>query len=156
MYDVHIVDKVMDSSGSIVKNVAPSVYNQIEISDDIWDAVSSGMKGVVSPEDGGTASSAFKDYPEFRKKYIDTEMFGGKTGSAQIGRRAKNIDIENTSWFVTFAPREQPEIAIVICVPYGLSGSSSVPAIVDILTYYFGQSENAAPENLVAINGLTE
>lgn len=156
VYDVHIVDKVMDSSGSTVKNVAPSVYNQIEISDDIWDAVSSGMKGVVSPEDGGTASSAFKDYPEFRKKYIDTEMFGGKTGSAQIGRRAKNIDIENTSWFVTFAPREQPEIAIVICVPYGLSGSSSVPAIVDILTYYFGQSENAAPENLVAINGLTE
>ena len=68
-------------------------------------------------------------------------MFGGKTGSAQIGRRAKNIDIENTSWFVTFAPREQPEIAIVICVPYGLSGSSSVPAIVDILTYYFAKTQ---------------
>ena len=156
VYDVHIVDKVIDSSGATVKNVTPSIYNQINISDDIWEAVSTGMKGVVSPEDGGTASSAFKDYSEFKKKYIDTEMFGGKTGSAQIGLRSINIDIENTSWFVAFAPREQPEIAIVICVPYGLSGSSSVPAIVDILTYYFGQTENAAPENLVAINGLTE
>ena len=55
-----------------------------------------------------------------------------------------------------FAPREEPEIAIVVCVPYGLSGSSSAPAIEDILSYYFAQSENAAPENLVAINGVTE
>ena len=155
VYDAHIVDRVMDEYGNVVKDVEPSIFNQIEISDDIWAAIKTGMKGVVSPEDHGTAAQAFTDR-DFIEKYLETESFAGKTGTAQVGARTTNIDIENTSWFVCFAPREQPEIAIVVCVPYGLSGSSSAPAIEDILSYYFAQSENAAPENLVAINGVTE
>lgn len=155
VYDAHIVDRVMDEDGNVIKTVAPSVYNQIDIDDEIWEAIKTGMKGVVSPEDRGTAAQAFTD-ETFIEKYLETESFAGKTGTAQIGTRTTNVDIENTSWFVCFAPREEPEIAIVICVPYGLSGSSSAPAIEDILSYYFAQSENAAPENLVAINGITE
>ncbi|MDD6045628.1 MAG: penicillin-binding transpeptidase domain-containing protein [Clostridia bacterium] len=155
VYDAHIVDRVLDEDGNIVKVVKPSVFNQIDIPDEIWDSIKTGMKGVVSPEDGGTAAQAFTD-EAFIEKYLETESFAGKTGTAQVGARTTNIDIENTSWFVCFAPREEPEIAIVVCVPYGLSGSSSAPAIEDILSYYFAQSENAAPENLVAINGVTE
>lgn len=155
VYDAHIVDRVMDEEGNVVKTVAPSVYNQIDIDDDIWAAIKTGMKGVVSPEDGGTAAQAFTD-TEFIKKYLSTESFAGKTGTAQIGARTINVDIENTSWFVCYAPREEPEIAIVVCVPYGRSGSSSAPAMEDILAYYFAQSENAAPENLVDVNGITE
>lgn len=155
VYDAHIVDRVMDEDGNVIKTVSPSVYNQIDIDDEIWEAIKTGMKGVVSPEDRGTAAQAFTD-EAFIEKYLETESFAGKTGTAQIGTRTTNVDIENTSWFVCFAPREEPEIAIVICVPYGLSGSSSAPAIEDILSYYFAQSENAAPENLVAINGITE
>ncbi len=155
VYDAHIVDRIMDENGNTVKTIEPSIFNQVEISDDIWAAIKTGMKGVVSPEDGGTAAQAFTDR-DFIEKYLETESFAGKTGTAQVGARATNIDIENTSWFVCFAPREEPEIAIVICVPYGLSGSSSAPAIEDILSYYFAQGENAAPENLVEINGVTE
>ena len=155
VYDAHIVDRIMDEDGNVVKEIEPSIFNQVEISDDIWAAIKTGMKGVVSPEDGGTAAQAFTDR-NFIEKYLETESFAGKTGTAQVGARTTNIDIENTSWFVCFAPREKPEIAIVVCVPYGLSGSSSAPAIEDILSYYFAQSENAAPENLVAINGVTE
>ena len=155
VYDAHIVDRIMDENGNTVKTIEPSIFNQVEISDDIWAAIKTGMKGVVSPEDHGTAAQAFTDR-DFIEKYLETESFAGKTGTAQVGARATNIDIENTSWFVCFAPREEPEIAIVICVPYGLSGSSSAPAIEDILSYYFAQGENAAPENLVAINGVTE
>ncbi len=155
VYDAHIVDRVMDEEGNVVKTVAPSVYNQIDIDDDIWAAIKTGMKGVVSPEDGGTAAQAFTD-TDFIEKYLSTESFAGKTGTAQIGARTNNVDIENTSWFVCYAPREEPEIAIVVCVPYGLSGSSSAPAMEDILAYYFAQSENAAPENLVDVNGITE
>ena len=79
-------------------------------------------------------------------------MISGKTGSAQIGNNP--IDIENTSWFIAYTPRENPEIAITVCVPNGFSGSSSAPAIEEIITYYYTQKEAVARENLVNINGI--
>ena len=112
------------------------------------------MKGVVSPEDGGTAANYFST--DFREKYLsDTseKRLAGKTGTAQV-TTVNQIDIENTSWFVTFAPLDDPEIVVVVCVPYGLSGSSSAPAVEDIFTYYFGRQESATPENLVDINAI--
>ena len=59
VYDVHIVDKVIDSSGVIVNEIEPSVYDKIDAPSDYWNAIREGLKGVVSPEDGGTASKKF-------------------------------------------------------------------------------------------------
>ncbi|MEA4971247.1 MAG: penicillin-binding transpeptidase domain-containing protein [Candidatus Pelethousia sp.] len=154
VYDAHIVDRVLDSKGNVTKVVEPTVYNQIDLPKEVWTAVKEGMKGVVSPEDGGDAVKKFSD--AFRDKYLmDTseKRLAGKTGTAQVGAVEK-IDIENTSWFVSFAPLNDPEIAVVVCVPYGTSGSSSAPAIEDIFTYYFGKQEAAAPENLVEIGAI--
>ena len=149
VYDAHVVDRILDSDDNLVQKVEPSIYNQIDLPQEVWDAVKEGMRGVVSPEDHGTAADKFST--EFQEKYLD--RLAGKTGTAQVSTGTQ-IDIENTSWFVTFAPRDNPEIAVVICVPYGYSGSSSASAVEDIMTYYFEKQENAAPENLVGINGL--
>ncbi len=147
VYDVHIVDKVIDSSGVIVNEIEPSVYDKIDAPSDYWNAIREGLKGVVSPEDGGTASKKFSE--EFQEKgYL--ARISGKTGTAQVGN--DTIDIENTSWFVTYAPRDNADIAIVVCVPSGYSGSSSAPAIEDIITYYFDKMAAAAPENLPELN----
>jgi len=154
VYDAHIVDRILDSDGNLVEAISPSVYSKIDLPQEIWDAVKTGMAGVVSPEDNISTAQAFSQ--EFTEKYIETGMIAGKTGTAQVGARVEKIDIENTSWFVAFAPREEPEIAIVMCVPYGHKGANSVPGVEDILTYYFNKQESAAPENLVAINGVTE
>ena len=143
------MDRILDSDDNLVQKVEPSVYNQIDLPQEVWAAVKEGMRGVVSPEDHGTAADKFST--EFKDKYLD--RLAGKTGTAQVGSGTQ-IDIENTSWFVTFAPRDNPQIAVVICVPYGFSGSSSASAVEDIMTYYFEKQENAAPENLVGINGL--
>ena len=154
VYDTHIVDRILDSEGNVSKVIEPTVYNQIDLPKEVWTAVKEGMKGVVSPEDGGTAVNKFSE--GFRDKYLSdaaTKRLAGKTGTAQVGG-VKNIDIENTSWFVTFAPLNDPEIAVVVCVPHGFSGSSSAPAIEDIFTYYFGKQEAAAPENLVDIGSI--
>jgi len=153
VYDMHIVDRILDENGALVKEIEPSVYDHIEIDDAIWDAVHQGMNHVVSAdsaEDRGTAADKFSE--EFRDTgYLD--MLSGKTGSAQIGTNTR-IDIENTSWFVTYGPRDNPEIAVVVCVPNGFSGASSVPAIEDIFTYYFDKAKSVAPENLVDIDGI--
>jgi penicillin-binding protein 2 len=45
---------------------------------------------------------------------------------------------DNYSWFVSFAPYESPEIAVVILIPQGGSGGYSAPVAREIIGDYFG------------------
>ena len=153
VYDVHIVDRILNEKGSVVKVYEPSVFEKIEAPDEYWAAIRDGLKGVVSPEDGGTAAQAFS-------KGFDTEGYLrriiGKSGTAQISTsKVSNVDIENTSWFVTLLPREAPEIVIITCIPYGFSGSrAGGPAVEEITRYYLDRKSGMAKDNLVPVNGL--
>lgn len=150
VYDAHIVDSVSSPTGETVLDVEPSVFNQIDAPDTYWEALRQGMAGVVSPEDRGTASDAFSaEYAALG--YL--ALTSGKTGSAQVG--GVTIDIQNTSWFVAFAPNDDPDIVIVVCIPSGLSGSSSAGAVEDILTYYFTKLYSQATETLPGVNEVT-
>lgn len=121
-----------------LKNTAEEI-DRIDAPDEYWDSILEGMKGVVSPEDGGTASSVFS--MKFGQKgYL--EQISGKTGTAQTAA-SNNIDIENTSWFVAITPREEPEIAIVVFIPNGLSGSSGAVAVEEIVTYWYERNQTA-------------
>ena len=150
VYDAHIVKSVSSPDGELLMETEPTVFNYIDAPDSYWEALRQGMKGVVSPEDHGTAGTAFS------KEYADLgylELTSGKTGSAQVG--GVTIDVQNTSWFVAFAPNTDPDIAIVVCVPNGLSGSSSAGAVEDILTYYFTKINTQASESLAGANEVT-
>jgi len=150
VYDAHIVSSVTTPDGEEIYVTEPTVFNYIDAPDSYWEAIRQGMKGVVSPEDHGTAGTAFST------EYADLgylALTSGKTGSAQVG--GVTTDIQNTSWFVAFAPNDDPQIAIVVCVPNGLSGSSSAGAVEDILTYYFTKLYTQASESLAGVNELT-
>ena len=150
VYDAHIVGSVSSPDGALLLKTEPTVFSHIDAPDSYWEAIRQGMKGVVSPEDGGTASTAFsKEYD--RLGYL--ALTSGKTGSAQVG--GDTIDVQNTSWFVAFAPNDDPDIAIVVCVPNGLSGSSSAGAVEEILTYYFTKLNSRASETLPGVDGVT-
>lgn len=131
-YELHVVDSIYNADGSLFKDIQPKAESVIDAPEEYWTAILEGMKGVVSPEDGGTASSAFSDDFE-RKGYLD--MIIGKTGSAQTSA-TNNVDIENTSWFVAALPRDNPEIVICVFIPNGQSGSSAAVAVEDIVTYW--------------------
>ena len=151
VYNVHVVTKILDNEGNTLMNMEPEVMNSLTVPDTYWAAIHKGLGGVVSPEDEGTAAGSFS------REFIEagyTSKLSGKTGSAQIGSTVK-IDIQNTSWFIAYTPREDAEIVIVVCIPYGYSGASSVSAIEDIVTYYYERKDAAAPENLTDIYGIT-
>lgn len=143
VYRTTVLDQVTDPSGKVVLDNKPQAVDTVFAPDEFWDAIQAGMEGVVSPEDGGTASSAFST--AFRNKgYL--ERIIGKTGTAQTSTSSSsNIDIENTAWFVAVTPRENPEIVIVVFIPNGLSGSSNVVAIEDIVTYWLENRTAPAP-----------
>ena len=57
----------------------------------------------------------------------------GKTGTAQFGTEDKTH-----SWFIAFAPYENPEIAIAVIVPSGGEGNNTaVPVTKEALEWYF-------------------
>ena len=128
-----LIDRVERADGTLYFENDPQEVDSINAPEAFWDAILEGMKGVVSPEDGGTASSVFSD--AFKEKgYL--ERISGKTGTAQTSA-TNNIDVENTCWFAAITPREDPEIAIVVFIPNGLSGSSGAVAIEEIVTYWY-------------------
>lgn len=140
VYQATLLREVDGTDGSVYYRNEPNEVDSIYAPDAFWDAILEGMKGVVSPEDGGTASSVFS--MAFSKKgYL--ERISGKTGTAQTAA-TNNIDIENTSWFAAITPREDPEIAIVVFIPNGLSGSSSAVAIEEIVTYWYERNRPEA------------
>ncbi len=111
-----------------------------------------GMSDAVSPEDsvtpGGSAGAEFADF-----EYLTA--IGGKTGTAQMGgSRATNIDLENTSWFAAYCPREKPEIAIIVYIPNGWKGAMSSTAIRDIVQFYMDRKTKQAPDNIPDANAL--
>ena len=139
--DVHkatLLNSIYYSDGALYEKCKPKIVNHVDAPDEYWDALLTGMAGVVSPEDGGTASSVFSK--QFSNTYL--KQIIGKTGTAQTSA-SNNVDIENTSWFVAVTPREDPQIVVVVLIPNGLSGSASHVAVEDIVTWWY---ENRANE----------
>ena len=85
---------------------------------------------------GGTAYSVFKDF---------TISVGGKTGSAEAGRRTDG-------WFAGFAPYDDPEIAVVVMVENGKHGYYTAEVVKEIIYEYFGMNVQSIVEDMSASN----
>ena len=111
----------------VLKNIREKFgYEEIEqenitIDDNTFRIVKEGMRSVTEESDG-TAYGAFYDF-EFD--------VAGKTGSAEAG------DYTN-AWFVSFAPYDNPEIAVVVMIENGSKGSYAAHIARDVMDEYFG------------------
>jgi penicillin-binding protein 2 len=138
VYRPQIVREVVDGDGNVVKAFAPDIIRQLPVSPENIELVRKGMRGAVA-SGGGTA---------WAMKVPGVEV-AGKTGSAEyvvdenkdgLPDRTKAGTFPTHAWFITFAPYENPEIALVVFVYGGGEGSAvSVPIASDILNYYFSR-----------------
>ncbi len=141
VYKTTLLKEIDNPDGTVYRRNLPEKVDSIQAPEEYWDAILEGMSGVVSPEDGGTASSVFS--MKFAAEgYL--EKISGKTGTAQTAA-SNNIDVENTCWFAAITPREDPEIAVVVFIPNGLSGSSGAVAIEEIITYWYERQKPQEP-----------
>jgi cell division protein FtsI/penicillin-binding protein 2 len=150
------VDRIIGEDGSLVKVVEPTLHDDLtDVPDEYWTVIQKGLGAVMSEEDGGTAAQGESFSDEFLDTYSKRML--SKSGTAEISAsKADHIPEENTSWFITMLPKEDPEIVIVTCIPNGQSGAgASGPAIEDIVRFYMERKEGVAQENLVQMNGLT-
>ena len=133
-YKVHIIKSVRSSKdGSFIYEEKPTVVENVNVSEDIFNTVRKGMLGVT---DEGSAKQIFEDYPI---------SIGGKTGTAQISKKSSN-----NALFVSFAPFDKPEIAIVVVIEHGYRGANAAYVARDIYDEYFGL--NKIKEDLTGNN----
>ncbi len=126
LYNVSLIDSITSPEGEILSQREPTLINHLDLAEQYMPLIRQGMKGVV--DEAGTASKHFKNWPY-------QEQIAAKTGTAQVTK----IDLENNSWFVCFAPYENPEIAIACFIPNGYSGSESSLAPRDFIEWYMQQ-----------------
>lgn len=116
-YQMSLVSKVTDSSGTVIKTFQPEARNRIQIQASTWSAVQSGMRIVAEK------TSAFKNFP------INV---AGKTGTAQTSTSRTNHAL-----FLGFAPYENPEIAVAVRIAYGYTSANAAAVASDVFKYYF-------------------
>ena len=116
----HLVTKIINDDGSVVKNIDPESEGTLPVSKDNLDLVQEGLKAVT--KEGGTASS------------LDSlpVSVAGKTGTAE------NPHGRDHGWFIAYAPAEKPKYVVVCIVEQGSFGSvSAAPIVKNILEYLF-------------------
>lgn len=119
-YQLTLLEKVVDSSGTVLQQFEPELVNKVEIKDSTWNAVFSGMRSVVTT---GTARGTFSGFP------IEV---AGKSGTAQ-----ENLLRSNHSTFVAFAPYSNPEIGVSVVLPHGESSGYNAEVVREMIKYYY-------------------
>lgn len=146
VYDAHIVDKVTSPTGELVYEQQPTLVRKLDIKPENLDVIKRGMRDMVNESEDRYSSTARNYFDEFKYK----EQLGGKTGTAQVSQ----INLEDNAWFVAFAPYEKPEIAIVVYIPNGRSGSMASSTVKEIAEYYLDLKYAVEDDSLPNDNSL--
>lgn len=105
----------------------------IDLRADVLATIQSGLCAVTNTSSGsaGTAEHIFRD------SELQTIGVCGKTGTAQTG----GPTTPSHAWFAAWAPRENPQVAVVVLVETAGEGSGvAAPIARDILEAYFGMT----------------
>jgi len=137
VYNLSLLDKMTDSKGMLLEDYTPEIRSHIDISDTTWNIVQSGMRKVISD---GSAKKIFSD--------LEVDI-AGKTGTAEEVKNGHKI---NHAFFVSFAPYQDPEIAVTVNIPYGYSSSHAATAAKNIYRYYYGYTDLDYVLNNSALN----
>lgn len=113
MMKPHLVNEIVTSKGELVKSIEPESLGQI-ISTNTANTMRDFMKSVVQEGTGGNAS-------------IDGVEVCGKTGTADHQNEGK--DAPPHSWFIGFAPYDNPQVAVAVIVEDGGQGGKAAARI---------------------------
>ena len=129
----------------MIKEFHPELKRKIEISQEVFDAVKEGLYQVANAT-GGTAIVS---------GHSQKVPISGKTGTAQVRAfsdimrmKCENMPTKDKhhGWFVGYAPRENPEIAVAVIAEHSCHGTAAAPIVRDVIEAYFDKKN--PPENI--------
>ena len=117
-YKVSIVDKVTSPTGEVIQEFIPEVVESNPIDPEILQIVKEGMRRVNTSPSNGTAYELFGNFP--------IEVVG-KTGTADFGT-SEQYEFQGRKAYanyISFAPMDNPQIAIFSTIYDGNRGGNS-------------------------------
>jgi penicillin-binding protein 2 len=139
-YYPRLIDKVVAQDGTVIRQEPVKVHASLAeggISPEKTEIVRRGMWDVVNRGGGTAASARIKNYE-----------VAGKTGTAQFWRGAVK---DNHTWFIAFAPYDNPRYAVAVLVQGAQSGGGvAAPIAAKILSDVF-KMEEGTPLELAAV-----
>ena len=121
LYDLSLVEKIVDKSGNLLYSFSPKLVQQLTITEENFKTVHEGMRKMVTD---GIAKIIF------RSQGI---QICGKTGTAQ-----ERNDRTNHAVFISFAPQYAPEIAVNVVIPFGYSSGNAAALANRVYNYMYG------------------
>jgi penicillin-binding protein 2 len=144
-YKPQVARAIVNTDGKVIKEFKPEVADVIKEEQSTWDFLHRALRMVVTR---GTAGSVFSGFPV---------AVSGKTGTAEVfGRNPNGSAKDDTSWFASYGPTENPTYAVVMMVSQGGFGAStSGIGVRDIYSTLFGVTGNKIdPNKAVFPNGV--
>ena len=124
-YDLTLLDRITDSGGNILEEKEPVLHSTVEMTDEQWNAIHTGMHQVITE----SQSEVFGD--------LNLHV-AGKTGTAE-----ESSDRANHGLFICYAPYDEPEIAMSVRITNGYSSRNAASVARDILSYYFALEDTS-------------
>jgi penicillin-binding protein 2 len=123
-YRPYIIDKVVSQKGETLYTHNVETYDTIDLQKKTWDEL---HKALIETVEIGTG----------KRSRLPGIKVAGKTGTAQ------NPQGEDHAWFVSYAPADNPEIAVAVIVENGGGGGlNAVPIARKIYEAYFNIEED--------------
>ena len=151
LYRPRIVSKVESVNNGAVRVYGPEIIHSIQIKPSTLEQVRTALADVVrSP--AGTGGAA-------RSNIVD---IAGKTGTAQVvemkGGYVKSEQLaylnRDHAWFVSYAPIENPQIAVVVMIEHGGHGASAAaPLAKKMIEKYIALQKQPADQRQVRLEG---
>jgi len=140
VYQPYVVAQVTDQDGDVIKETAPTVLKEVELSSRTVAALRANLAQVVNhPE--GTADRAFGDFGP------GVTAVGGKTGTGEVIKAEEDVFEVDNAWFVGIGPVWSPRYVVATVVERGGSGGAiAAPITKQILQYLLLGEESVTPQ----------
>lgn len=129
-YKVSIVDKITSPTGEVLHEFKPEVVDELDIPEEYLQAVKEGMRKVNTYVNNGLAYECFGNFPIEVVGKTGTADFSTEEHYTEIGRRPHGN-------YISFAPMDNPKIAIFSTLYDGNKGSSGATVHKAIYEAYF-------------------
>jgi penicillin-binding protein 2 len=129
LYRPFVVKRVVSLAGEVLEEYEPEAMRQVGVKPETLAFMRQAMMGVVQEGTGIRAK-------------VPGVLIAGKTGTAQVvkkGEEKRQADLKDHAWFASFAPVDNPRIAVVVLVENGgFGGLVAAPVAKAVYEAAFG------------------
>ena len=127
----HVGRALLSPTGA-VREIAPEVRSTVPVDPELLGYIRDALAGVTQP--GGTAAGAFAGAPV---------AVAGKTGTGEVANS------QDTSWFASFAPVDDPELVVIGMVSQGGTGGTvAAPMVREVYDGIYGPGAPALAKDV--------